>query len=522
MNTKKIIIENVRNIGHMSFEIPSPGLHVVTGQNGSGKTTLFTCISRIGDRNAYRKGFPSAKADALDELRGTICYEVHGNRVTYSKRTSGEWRPDKNTSVLQDFGYPQVINITTKDERVFSQNNIIPRKRNVSDEWLNEKLNAIFDTTRFENMINFTIGDLRGGQKTVTETRRRNIAYAIPLINSRYYTEQNFSFGEIVLINLLYDVKNAMNGSLFLIDELELALHPSAQVRLILCLRELALDKGLTILISTHSASIIKAEKSVIFLERESNHVITPIICPPAKAIGAIGMREDTNPDIVVLVEDKMGKAFFYALKQKYIALQNEASYLDIRTLEIGGFQNVIHFYTEANNYVFYDNVYLAAFLDKDVETDTIPYPHFGNQKTIELYDANSAYIHFLPYTPEVFLVKTLYNYKHDLLRQLKHIYNNQQLSYSTPENIEFENYETDLPVFQNQVGYNACIEGRGAFRKKCKTESERISSTLADQINVSVDEVYRAVFKFAVERESENGMNVRAMLASTMKRLKQ
>ncbi|MEG0836078.1 MAG: AAA family ATPase [Christensenellaceae bacterium] len=521
MSTKKIVIENVRNIGQMSFEVPPPGLHVLTGQNGAGKTTLFTCISRIGDRNAFRKGFPSAQADTLDELGGTICYEVHGNRVVYSKRANGEWRPDKNTSVLQDFGYPQVVNITTKNARIFSQESIIPRKRNTPDDWLNEKLNSIFDTTRFTDMMNFTIGDLRGGQRKITENRRRNIAYAIPLTNNRYYTEQNFSFGEIVLINLLYDVKNAMNGSLLLIDELELALHPSAQVRLISCLRELTSEKGLTILISTHSASIIKAEKSVIFLEQESDGITIPITCPPAKAIGAIGMREDTNPDIIVLVEDKMGRAFFYALKQKYIELQAEASYLDIRELEIGGFPNVVHFYTEANNYVFYNNVYLAAFLDKDVETDIVPYARFGNQKTIELYDANSAYIHFLPYTPEVFLIKTLYNYKRDLLSELKQIYNNHQLRYSTPENFEFENYEVELPVFQNQDNYNACIKRRGLFRTKCKTESERISSALADQINQSVDEVYRAIFKFAVERESEDGMNVRAMLASTMKRLR-
>lgn len=51
---KKIIIENIRNIRHLEFEMPSPGLHILTGKNGVGKTTLFTCISRICNSNAYR------------------------------------------------------------------------------------------------------------------------------------------------------------------------------------------------------------------------------------------------------------------------------------------------------------------------------------------------------------------------------------------------------------------------------------------------------------------------------------
>ena len=520
---KKIEIQNIRNIGRLSFEIPSPGLHILTGKNGTGKTTLFTCISRIFNNNAYRLGFPSSSRNTLDVFSGAICYTVDDDSVTYSRRPSGEWRPDKkNSAVLHNFGYPNIINITTKDERLFSQYVINPRGNNGSDAWLNDKLNTIFDTTKFAPMIRITTGDLRRGRGALADNRRRNTAYAIPLEHNCYYTEQNFSFGEIVMINLLYDVKSATNGSLILIDELELALHPSAQVKLLSCLRDIAHEKCLTILISTHSSSIIKAEKSVIFLEQETANIITVIYkCPPAKAIGAIGMREDTNPDIIILVEDNMAKSLFYALKQRYIVLQNEVSYLDIRIMEIGGFQNVIHFYIEADNYIFYDNIYVAAFMDKDVETDIIPYEQFGNQNLIRQYNDNASYLHFLPYTPEVLLVKTFYNYKIELLRQLSGIYNNQQLQYSIPETLDFTNYESPLPEFQNQTEYNAQIEVRGAFRKKCKEESERIAQTIADQINQSVDEIFRFTFKFALEHIDENALNVRNLLAQTMKRLR-
>lgn len=138
---KKIIIENIRNIKHLAFEMPSPGLHILTGKNGVGKTTLFTCISRICNSNAYRLGFPASENNKLDVFSGSITYLMDDNSVKYTRRTSGKWRPNKNTTVLKDFGYPEIINITTKDKRLFSQYLIIPRGNNAEDTWLNQKMN---------------------------------------------------------------------------------------------------------------------------------------------------------------------------------------------------------------------------------------------------------------------------------------------------------------------------------------------------------------------------------------------
>jgi len=517
---KRIVIENIKSIKSMCFDIPDPGLHIITGTNGSGKTTLFTCISRICNSNAYRLGFPAKANENYDLFLGKITYQFNDQQVTYSRRENGEWRPNaKNSTVFESFRYPQIINITTKDKRIFSQENITPRRRGI-DEWLNQQLNSIFDTDKFSRMIKITTGDLRRGRGS-EQDRRRNIAYAIPLGNNKYYTERSFSFGEIVLVNMLFDIQNVPNGSLILIDELELAIHPSSQIRLIQCLKSLARERGLTILISTHSASIIKSQKSVIFLNTQTDGNVEIIYnCPPAKAIGAIGMREDTNPDIIVLVEDSMAKSLFHALKQKYVSLQSETSYLDIRILEIGGFSNVVHFFLETNNYIFYDNVYVSAFMDKDVETDVIPYSQYGNTDLIEKYYENSYYLRFLPYTPEVLLIDAFYHHKRDLLEYLKNLYDNQQLDYSTPENFDFTEYYHEFPLFSNQGEYNAYIEQRGAFRKKCKTESERISINLSTQINQSQEEIYRAVFKFSVDTFVSTEINIRQLLSSTMKRL--
>lgn len=523
--TKKIIIDNIKNINHMEFCIPTPGLHIVTGKNGSGKTTLFTCLSRIRNSNAFRTGFPASNGnDRLDFFSGYIQYEVDGENVKYSKRASGKWKANKQNDVLSLMGYPQIVNITTKDERVFTQMEITPRRNNRGDDWINEKLNQIFGTTKYSQMIRITTGPLYRGRGTVSaDTRRRNIAYAIPTGDGKFYTERNFSFGEIVLLNLLYDIHNVLNGSLVLIDELELALHPSAQIRLLSCLKEMANEKGLTILITTHSASLIRSQKDVILLEDGNGDGQIDVMyhCPPAKAIGAIGMREDTMPDIVVLVEDDMAKALFMELKRKYFTIYPEQGYLDIRVLEIGGYKNVINFYVEANNYVFYDNVFVTAYMDKDVETDVIPYPEYGNREDIQRYRDNSRFLKFLPYTPEVLLVKTYIEKKQMFLQAIRAEYSNQQVDYTITEQLDFTAYEAALPEFSSQSQYNNKIEERGSFRKKCKGQAEKVATELSQQLKISVKEVYRYSYKFAVENIPENELNIRALLAQTMKRVR-
>ena len=74
--------------------------------------------------------------------------------------------------MFQEFGYPQIINITTKNDRLFIQERITPRNRLAPDLWLNNKLNLIFDTTKFDSMIRITTGDLRRGRGRDAAYRR--------------------------------------------------------------------------------------------------------------------------------------------------------------------------------------------------------------------------------------------------------------------------------------------------------------------------------------------------------------
>jgi ABC-type cobalamin/Fe3+-siderophores transport system ATPase subunit len=49
-------IRNLRNITRLRFEIPDPGVWLLTAGNGAGKTTLLTCLRRIGQSSAGHRG----------------------------------------------------------------------------------------------------------------------------------------------------------------------------------------------------------------------------------------------------------------------------------------------------------------------------------------------------------------------------------------------------------------------------------------------------------------------------------
>ena len=57
-------------------------------------------------------------------------------------------------------------------------------------------------------------------------------------------------------------------------------------------------------------------------------------------------------------------------------------------------------------------------------------------------------------------------------------------------------------------------------MRGKCKNETRRIVEELSSQLNVGESEIYRFVFKYAVERLEGVEINVRSLLSSTMKRI--
>jgi hypothetical protein len=159
---------------------------------------------------------------------------------------------------------------------------------------------------------------------------------------------------------LLRALAQCPNGSLVLIDELELALHPRAQIGLFNYLEEIASDKSLTIIVSTHSVTLIKNAKrsQILYLEKEA-HVTTVIKgCFPAYAIGGLALAEERTPDIVIYVEDEAACSVTLALSKLAVANRYPAdtAFPTVQVTPIGDFKNVVRYYDRSRgtlpNYV--------------------------------------------------------------------------------------------------------------------------------------------------------------------------
>ena len=222
-----------------------------------------------------------------------------------------------------------------------------------------------------------------------------------------YHSEKHFSLGELCVLKLLRLLNEVNNHSLIIVDELELALHPRAQVRLLRYLEEQALTKSLTVIFSTHSVTLLKTidRRRIIYLEKQDDGETRSIYgCFPTYAIGNIASDEETLPDIMLYVEDPFARdiltAFFEKFANEHIADPTQRPTTKI--VPVGGFNEVVAF-LERNRSVLPDHCLQKAVLDQDVATEVlVRWRQNGNHAQLDKFRRLENDIKFLPFTPEV------------------------------------------------------------------------------------------------------------------------
>lgn len=407
--TKKIVIENVKQIDKLEFDIPAPGVHILSGTNGAGKSCLLTCLLRIGRPNAFQTAFLTSKmSDALDPFSNAkITYKVGSQTVVYSY-TGFRWEPfpRRNSKLLVGLGYASVIYAAANADRIepreedFKPRNVRDAPREVRDA-----AKVILGDDKFENL---KIVNVRRGVGSE--------AYLMPDASSKprklvYYSEKNFSLGEICVLKLLRNLDTCPNQSLVLIDELELALHPRAQIGLLRYLEKIAEEKTLTVIFSTHSANLIKLAKreNFFFIEKIGGKTRVVQGCYPTYALGHLALKEERSPDGVIYVEDEQAQFIVESLiKLLFKSELFGKSKPTIVVAPIGAFSSVIAFLGRAKS-LLPDNVHQCALLDKDVYDEyVLPLRNAGNHTELAKIQAVQKSIKYLPWTPEVGICELL------------------------------------------------------------------------------------------------------------------
>lgn len=124
------------------------------------------------------------------------------------------------------------------------------------------------------------------------------------------YSEAFAGSGEVAVTSCVVQVLEARLGTLVLLDEPEVSLHPGAQERLLAFLSKMARTRQLQVVFSTHSPHLVTALPSdaikAFHQLDDGRFVVLPSTHPYAafRRLGAVGGGE-----VRILVEDKLAKA---------------------------------------------------------------------------------------------------------------------------------------------------------------------------------------------------------------------
>ncbi len=417
---KKVVLEDVKGIRRLEFELPNNnGVYLITGKNGTGKTNLLVALHRICNRDAFRDNFHAGAHNFDNVSNYRISYNNDGNIVSYSYTKHG-WDPHpRNTNVLSSFGYSDTIYVSATKMR-FDVHNPAQlqhqrlRRHNVSQDF-KDAMNQILGTTKFNDLKYIQLVN-RG--RPGRYIRHNNKLY---IIDGHNYSENTFSLGERFVLNMLDQLEGVQNNTLVLIDEIELALHPIAQIAFYNYLKDLAQSRHLTVIIATHSPSLIKNCKSVYYLENNRGNVNVLKRCKPSFILSGLTTSVDNNYDKLFLVEDKMAYYCLETMLKKHY--QQTSQLLNYKIVYIGGWPQVIEFLKQMNNILPYKPRMVYAYLDHDAKTsldllENTPNLNEGQQKDLNNYNEVRQYVEFLHITPEIGIWEWLVDNEQVFLRQ--------------------------------------------------------------------------------------------------------
>lgn len=434
MPTSSVVIERLKHIKRLSFEIPRPGVYLLTGSNGSGKTSLLACLRRIGYPRAFARQFPaSVISDNVDSFNSArVTYHCDDVQVSYTYE-GNRWNPKPKAGgeVLDRIGFEEVHYVGATADRITPKpEDFAARRVKAAPADIVSAANRIFGTDKFTALR--TINLKRGIIDPVFLLQKTTP----PGARAQYFSERNFSLGELCVLKLVRDLLTWPEDSLVLIDELELALHPKAQIQLYDYLCEVAAAKNLTVIFSTHSVSLIKSapRSSLIFLEESNGEIVAKPNCFPTYVLGHLAYDEERAPDTVIYVEDEAAEAYVESL----IRLSMPALYPpernlaepSVRIVPIGGYDAVLRFLTRQGD-LLPRTTTGWALLDLDVQEETLAeWRDTKDYEKLAAFDRVSNRVRFLPTTPEVGLIEFLRNNRATAEQALRDVFRDPQLSF--------------------------------------------------------------------------------------------
>lgn len=316
-----IMAGQIRGLHDLDIPFQYP-ITAVAGRNGSGKTTILAiaacaCHNRPdGYRLPGRKHPYYTLSDFFIQTADEI--PLFGIYIRY-QFLHNNWRPTKDKPDGVGLGWQARYKLpggrwNNYDRRIHRPVVYLGFERVVphAEKSVSKSYRALFhrvEARGWENDVHTIAGRILGMDYADFEYRQHS-KYHLPVVSSRgnKYSGFNMGAGEDALFEIISTIMDSPEGSLFVIDEIELGLHEDAQARLIEELKLLCEKRHIQVICATHSPRILEylPPEGRIFLDRIGD--LTQVIpgISAGYATGKLSGRPNTELD--VLVEDEAAR----------------------------------------------------------------------------------------------------------------------------------------------------------------------------------------------------------------------
>ena len=332
-----VFFKNLKGLKDAQFVFEKP-LTAIMGVNGSGKTTVIHALACAYQPPEGGKGenhrfsdFFVPNTDAL--WQGSEFYvvneKIERDRTTIlPSRKYGKafdrWSPRYGDRPKRNIYYIGIDSCLPEIEKSNTQNRIIYSSRRKEDR-LSQKV------------IRDAAAILNKNYRSLMENTFQNKHFnGVELDSGLKYSSLSMGTGEQRTIKILEKILNAEPYSLILIDEIDLLLHVSSLKRLIRRLDEIARDKHLQIVFTTHALEMVDLTQYVgiqyisnISLSEEQETLEKTVVYNTINSDLVYSLTGSCERPLKLYVEDELAKAIVKKV---------------LRTLNISGKADVIKY----------------------------------------------------------------------------------------------------------------------------------------------------------------------------------
>ena len=272
-----------RHISNLQLTFSHP-ISVISGSNRSGKTTALMAIAcshfrfmrhNVNNDRLERATWSSVVRFTSQDVQGRPwSYQVKYRTGTQIHTNSGSKNATSNkwsgvAKKAGQIGRPTAGHLSGGRTVIFIDLNRITPSRHLSKSYFNKFRNlpgVVFpNQAKMNEYLSYILED----NYTITQIGTAADSRVFKFSTSSDYSSYNTASGEDVLSSMIYQILEAPSGSLVLIDEIEIGLHPKIQRRLMDVLYFISKDEHKQFILTSHAYAILDSvpAESRIFID---------------------------------------------------------------------------------------------------------------------------------------------------------------------------------------------------------------------------------------------------------------